>query len=743
MTIAPKNKFTYYRQLEQKDCGPTCLQMIAGYYGIKYPIQYLGEICFINRSGASMAGLQKGAETLGFKTIVGTFTLTEILKEAPLPAILYWNKKHFVTIVGAPKGSKKDTHVIIADPERGRVILPHEVLQEKWLGEGNNEGYALILEPESSFNTGTHKNIATRSLKNLPILKQLKSFKNYFFQIALGMLVAAGLNLFFPILTQQLVDKGVQQKNISLIALLLFAQLALFSGNLLVEIIRGWSVLYINARINIQIISAFLVKLIKLPIGFFDTRLMTDIMLRIDDHERIEEFLSSSSLSVLFSFVSVVALSIVFCIYSPLLFLVYLFFSVLSIAWILYFLKKNKAIDYSRFELLSGSKNQLYEIIDGMCEIKLNNAEKVKRFEWEKQQVKIYEVNKKSLSINQWEQIGFSAITQLKTLLITFLAAYSVVNEEITIGTMLSITLLVGQLNAPLENFVHFFQSLQNARISIDRLNDIYSRKDEDDIYIAPSQHNILQKKYKPNTITIEDVSFSYNGALGPNIFDGLNVQIEKNKVTAIVGSSGSGKSTLFKLLLKFYDPSKGNIMIDEVNLKNIHADDWRKQCGVVMQDGYIFSDTIIRNIAVSDEAPEIERVQKACEVANIHSFIEELPLGYNTLIGGSGSGLSAGQKQRILIARAIYKNSSFLFFDEATSALDAENERIIVENLQHFYKGKTVLIIAHRLSTVKEADAIIVLHKGTIIEQGSHTALIQQKGYYYNLIKNQLELGD
>jgi ATP-binding cassette, subfamily B, bacterial len=739
-----KKKFKYYLQLEQKDCGPTCLQMLANYYGKQYSLKYLGELSFVNRTGASMAGLKIAAEAIGFRTIVNTFTLQEILHEAPLPAILFWNKKHFVIIVDIAKGSKKDSHVIIADPERGKVILPYKTLEDKWIGERNTEGYALVVEPNDDFQEKSIENAKETKLAQLPIFKQLFSYKNYFLQIALGMFVAAGINLFFPVLTQQLVDKGVQQKNVSFIILLLFAQLGLFVGNLLVEVIRGWSVLYINARINIQIISSFLIKLIKLPIGFFDTRLMTDIMLRIDDHERIEEFLSSSSLNVLFSFITVIALSVVFCFYSPVLFFIFMIFSIISIIWILFFLKRNKAIDYNRFELLSESRNQLYEIIDGMCEIKLNNAEKSKRFEWEKQQVKLYDVNKKSLKINQWQQIGFSSITQLKTLLITFLAAYSVVNNQITLGTMLSITLLVGQLNNPLENFIHFFQSLQNARISLDRLNDIYSRQDEDELYrqrnsVNEGTHDPIGRK---NIIQLNDISFSYNGILGPPVFNKLNAQIHKNKVTAIVGSSGSGKTTLFKLLLKFYEPQAGKITIENTKLQDIHADNWRRQCGVVMQNGYIFSDTIIRNIAINEENPNIEQIQNACTIANIKTFIEDLPLSYQTQIGGSGIGLSAGQSQRILIARAVYKNPEYLFFDEATSALDAENERIIVENLKKFYQGKTVIIIAHRLSTVKDADEIIVLHKGEIAEQGSHTELIKKMGFYYTLIKNQLELG-
>ncbi len=737
-----KRKFQFFSQLEQKDCGPTCLKMLAAYYGRKYPLIYLGQICYAGRVGATMEGLVAGAETLGLQAFGASFTIEELLVDAPMPAILYWKKKHFVVLVGRAKGRKKNTHVIIADPERGKKIMPIKALEENWLS-GGTEGYALVAEPTDTFYTFKADIPEQQGFWELPIWKLLTSFKKYFAQIALAMLITSVINLFFPILTQQLVDNGVQRKNISLIGLLLLAQIALFVGNMLVEIVRSWVMLYINARVNIQIVSAFLIKLIKLPISFFDNRLMTDIMLRIDDHDRIESFFSSSSLNVVFSFFTVIVLSVLFCMYSPLLFLLFVVISAISMAWVLYFMKRRKAIDYAHFELMGESNNMLYEIIDGMCEIKLNNAEKTKRFEWERKQVEKYGINRKSLYINQLQDIGFSALTQLKNFAITFAAAYSVVKGDITLGVMLSITMLASQINHPLESFVEFFQSLQNARISLERLNDVYARRDEEETH----QHSLATVPtngvaFNEDAIVMQNISFSYNGALGPNVFNELSLEIPLHKVTAIVGGSGSGKTTLFKLLLKFYDPNKGNIAISGKKIQHIHPDKWRSQCGVVMQDGYIFSDTILRNIAVNDATPNMQRVEEACRLANILTYIEELPLTFRTLIGGSGTGLSAGQKQRILIARAVYKNPDFLFFDEATSALDAHNEKIIIENLEQFYKGKTVLIIAHRLSTVKHADKIVVLEKGRIVEQDTHAALVKKQGFYYTLIKNQLELG-
>lgn len=743
----PKNKRykrAFFRQLERMDCGPTCLQMVANYYGQFFTHHRLREICHSDRAGVTMAGLEMGAETIGFDTIAAEFTWDELITEAPLPAILHWKQNHFVVLYGPAKGSKSKSHYVIADPEHGKITLPLAELLQKWHTPGTQVGHALILQPTDAFYTQPTTSSKTYAVSNLPIWNFVLGFKKYFIQLFLCMVVAAAINLFFPLLTQQLVDRGVQQKSLSFIALLLIAQLALFAGNLLVTLIQNWTILYVNARLNIKIISTFLIKLIKLPIQFFDTRLMTDIMVRIDDHDRIEHFLSSSSLQVLFSAITFLVLSAVLFVYSPLLLLLFLVGSALSISWSLYCIKKTKYINYNRLELMGDSRNSLFEIVYGMSEIKLNNAEQVKRYEWERQQVKLYNANKQSVSVQQALQAGSTAVTHLKTLLITFLAASLVVQGQLSLGEMLSITLIVGQLNQPLETGIEFFQSLQYARISVNRLNDIYIKEDEEDRYAAAQQATHLPPPdIDRRAIVAQDLQFSYNGPLSAPVFDGLRVTMPLQKVTAVVGSSGSGKTTLMKLLLKFYEPTQGHLWVGGRSLAQLSPQEWRSRCGVVMQDGYIFSDTIMRNIAINDELPNMEKLRQACRIANIQEFIEGLPLAYQTKIGGTGINISAGQRQRILIARAVYRNPDFLFFDEATSALDAHNEKVIMQNLQQFYQNRTVMVIAHRLSTVKNADKIIVLEKGKIVEEGTHAELSALKGVYFNLVKNQLELGD
>jgi ATP-binding cassette, subfamily B, bacterial len=741
-TAKHRRKRVFYRQLERMDCGPTCLQMLASYHGKFYTHHHLRGICYSDRTGVSMEGLRQGAEALGFDTITAPFGCEELLAEAPLPAILHWKQNHYVVLYGPAKGRKAATHFVIADPEHGKIVLSKEEMLQKWYAPGSNVGHALVVQPTDAFYAQTPASPKSYAVTNLPIWNFVVGFKKYFLQLFLCMVAAAAINLFFPLLTQQLVDKGVQQKSLSLIALLLVAQLALFAGNILVTVIQNWTVLYVNARLNIKIISTFLMKLIKLPISFFDTRLMTDIMIRIDDHDRIEHFLSSSSLQVLFSALTFAVLSVVLCLYSPLLFALFLLGSALSITWSLYCIKKTRYINYSRLELMSDSRNNLFEIVQGMSEIKLNNAERIKRHEWEKQQVLLYGVNKRNMMVQQALQAGSTALTHLKTLLITFLAASLVVKGQLTLGEMLSITLIVGQLNQPLETCVEFFQSLQYARISVNRLNDIYIKEDEEDRHEAHAA-TAPPASLNKDAIVVQDLHFRYNGPLSPPVFEGLDAELPLHKVTAVVGSSGSGKTTLMKLLLQFYEPGSGQLWVGGKALPNIHPQHWRSRCGVVMQDGYIFSDTIMRNIVINEAEPNVDRLMQACRIANIHEFIESLPLGYQTKIGGSGINISAGQRQRILIARAVYRNPDFLFFDEATSALDAHNEKVIMENLQQFYRNRTVMVIAHRLSTVKNADKIIVLEKGKIVEEGTHAELSALRGVYFHLVKNQLELGE
>ena len=498
----------------------------------------------------------------------------------------------------------------------------------------------------------------------------------------------------------------------------------------------------------------------KLPISFFESKNVGDISQRINDHHRVETFLTGATLDTLFSLVNLIVFSIILSIYNTQLLLVFMGGSLLSIIWVTIFLKQRKSLDYNRFQRSRENQNSIYELITGMQEIKLYNCERPRRWEWERIQAKLFKINIKGLALEQYQEIGSSFFTQLKNIIISYITAQLVLNQQITLGTMLSISYIIGQMNGPLSQLMQFIRSIQDAKMSLDRLGEIHNKEDEEnedgnikkmhgfqeDVDNGSSINKQLFinsiNKERGDGITLFNLSFRYGGSRSPLVLKNINMHIPKGKVTAIVGSSGSGKTTLLKLLLKFYPSTEGEIMVDNVNLEDISAKLWRSNCGTVMQDGYIFSDTIARNIAVDGLRIDEERLLNAVNVANVSEYVKKLPLGFTTRIGNSGSSLSGGQKQRIFIARAVYKDPKYMFFDEATSALDSNNEKIIMENMDTFYEGRTVVVIAHRLSTVKNADQIIVLQNGEVVEQGNHKSLTSQKGYYYELVKNQLELG-
>ncbi len=546
------------------------------------------------------------------------------------------------------------------------------------------------------------------------------------------------MQLIFPFLTQSIVDFGITNQNISFIYLVLIAQLMLFLSRTSVEFIRSWILLHISTRINISLVSDFLMKLMKLPISFFDSKMIGDLMQRINDQHRIETFLTSQTLNILFSMINLLIFGVVMAIYSIPIFLIFFGGSALYFMWVFFFMKKRRDLDFKRFDQMSRNQSNLIQLITGMQEIKLNNCEKQKRWEWENIQAKMFKVSVKSLSLNQYQQSGAVIINESKNIIITFIAATSVIHGNMTLGMMLAVQYILGQLNSPIEQMIGFAQATQDAKISLERLGEIHNMKDEE----VPD-FNRLTYLPKNRDIKISDLFFQYEGPHSEMVLKNISLLIPEKKVTAIVGMSGCGKTTLIKLMLGFYPATKGEIMIGDNSLYNFSTKLWRKHCGIVMQDGYIFSDTIAKNIAISDESVNKEKLLNAVRVANIQDFIESLPLAYNTKIGSDGHGLSQGQKQRILIARAVYKNPDFLFFDEATSALDANNERVIMNNLDEFFKGRTVIVVAHRLSTVKNADQILVLEGGKIAELGTHEQLTRMKGSYYNLVKNQLELGN
>lgn len=728
-------KFPFYKQPDSKDCGPTCLRIIAKYYGQNIPLQQIRDLAETTREGSGLQGLSNAAENLGFRTLGVQIDFNTLMAEVPLPCMVHWNKNHFVVVYKIDKSGK----VYVSDPAHGLITYTKTEFIKSWIGENagedTEEGIALVLE--TSPDLFKEDFIQAEKKTSFSFLsKYLFKYKSLIFQLAIGLLAGSLLSLVFPFLTQSIVDVGIQNQDLNFIYLILLAQVMLFVGKTGIEVIRSWILLHLSTRINISIISDFFIKLMKLPISFFDTRMTGDIMQRINDHHRIEQLLTSSSLNTLFSLVNLIIFSIVLLCYDYRLFLVYLTGAIVYVIWISFFLKKRKELDYKRFSQVSQEQSKVIELINGMQEIKMHNAERQKRWGWEFLQVKLFKVQIKSLSLEQWQSVGGNFINQMKDILVSFLAAKLVLTGNLTLGMMLSVQYIIGQLNSPLMQLIEFIKQSQDAKISLERLGEIHEKEDEDR----------LQESYvtevPQNDIALNNVSFRYTGS-DAFVFEHLNLTIPYQKTTAIVGASGSGKTTLLKLLMKFYDPNSGEVKIGNTDMKNISSRLWRDHCGVVMQEGYVFNDTIANNIAIGEETVDKQKLRKAIEIANIKDFIESLPLSYNTKIGNEGVGISGGQKQRLFIARAVYKSPDFIFFDEATSALDANNEKIIIENLEQFFKGKTAIVIAHRLSTVKHADKIVVLDKGKVVEEGSHEQLVAKKGEYYRLIKNQLELGN
>lgn len=736
--------FPTYIQLDQMDCGPTCLRMIAKHYGKNYSLDKLRGLSHLTREGVSLSGISEAAEKIGFKTLAASLSFEQLDQEAPLPCIIYWNQEHFVVLPPQNYSYRKGRNkILIADPSHGLVKVDKATFLKSWINKSSEQGIALMLEPTPLFYEQDEEHSRGRGLGFL--LQYIKPYRKFIVQLFLGMLLGSLLSLIFPFLTQSLVDYGVNHQNMGFIRLVLISQLVLFAGTMAVELIRSWIILHMNSRINISIISDFLIKLMKLPIRFFDTKMIGDITQRINDHTRIEQFLTTGTLNTLFSFVTLAIFSVVLGIYSMKILGIFLVGSILSIICIILFLKKRKELDYKRFQQQSDNQNSLYELITGMQEIKLNNCERPKRWEWERIQARLFKLNVGSLALEQYQQTGNLFFTQLKNILISYMAAREVVNGNMTLGMMLSVSYIIGQMNNPIEQMLGFIRSAQDAKISLERLAEIHNKNNEEHEFSGDESMSIQRNPNLERTgdIIVENMSFQYAGPASPYVLKDIDLIIPEGKVTAIVGTSGSGKTTLLKLLLKFYDPSGGRIIVGNSELSAFSPKWWRGQCGVVMQEGFIFSDTIARNIAVSDERINETKLLHAVKVSNIEEFVKSLPLGYTTKIGNTGNGISTGQKQRMLIARAVYKNPKYLFFDEATSALDANNEKVIMENLNRFFKGKTVVVIAHRLSTVKNADQIVLLENGKIAEIGDHQTLTKKRGKYFELVKNQLELGD
>ncbi|MES2812953.1 MAG: peptidase domain-containing ABC transporter [Bacteroidota bacterium] len=728
-------KFPNYIQADTKDCGPTCLKIVAKYYGKTLNIQQLRDFSETTREGSNLLFLSDAAEKIGFRTL-GVKLDLESLEEAPLPCVLHWNNEHYVVLYDIKKGK-----YFVSDPGFGLIEYSKIDFIKFWIGnnanESTQEGIALLIEPTPNFHLSDFDKEEKKGLGFGMLSQYVWRYKSFLTQLSVGLLAGSLLQLIFPFLTQSIVDVGIQNQNLSFIYLILFAQLFLFAGRTGLELIRSWIMLHLSTRINISLISDFFVKLMNLPISFFDVRMTSDIMQRINDHHRIEKILTTSSLNVLFSVINMFIMGGVLAYYNLQIFTVFFVGSFLYFGWITLFLKRREALDYKRFSEVSQEQSKVMELINGMQEIKLHNAEKQKRWGWEYVQARLFRVSMKGLVLEQTQTIGSSVINELKNIFIVFISAKLVIDGQITLGMMMAISSIVGSLNGPITQLISFVRELQDAKISLARLSEIHDKEDE--IQQETMQtHDVPQEE----DIVLENLSYRYLGNNVP-VLDNLNLTIPAKKVTAIVGVSGSGKTTLMKLLLKFYEPEKGEINIGNTQLKNISQKAWRNNIGAVMQEGFIFNDTIAHNIAVGVDIIDKERLVYAADVANIKEYISGLPLGYNTKIGSEGVGMSTGQKQRLLIARAVYKNPEMLFFDEATSALDANNEKEIMRKLDLFFKDKTVVVIAHRLSTVMNADQIVVLDKGKIIEMGNHSALVEQKGNYFELVRNQLQLGN
>ena len=733
-----KDSFKCIIQSDSMMCGITCLQMVCKHFGREVSLRTLSKLCVATSEGVSMLGVNEAANKLGLRTMCAR-TDFDTLSKATLPCVLHWNQNHFVVLYKVRKGRI----FYVADPGKGLVKYNLEEFGKHWVStasQGEEKGIAMFLEPTLEFYShkvdNEEEDGSPRSFQFL--FGYIKQYRKYFGQIVLGLLVGSLLQLILPFLTQSIVDVGIKNQNIGFIWLILLGQLMLTISRTAIDFIRRWLLLHISLRINISLVSDFFIKLLKLPMSFFDTKLMGDLMQRMGDHSRVNSFLTQQTLSIVFSLFTFVVFSIVLLSYNWLIFAIFMLGSLLYGGWLALFLRRRKVLDYELFEQQAINNNKTYEFITSMQEIKLQDCEQRRRWEWEDVQADLFGVQMKSLKLQQTQEAGSIFINELKNIVITVVAATAVIHGQLTLGMMLAVQYIIGQLNSPVEQLMSFFYSVQDVKISLERINEIHRMDDE-------NGKQGLETSVTDETkgIDMENINFKYDPHALKTIIDDVSLTIPKGKVTAIVGASGSGKTTLIKLMLGYYPVLGGQINIGGTDVNTLNKKWWRRQCGVVMQDGVIFSESIARNIAVDDKEIDKRRLQTAAEIACIHDYVMGLPLKYNTKIGRDGVGLSQGQKQRILIARAVYKNPNYIFLDEATNSLDANNERMIVEYLDEFYKGKTVVIVAHRLSTVKNAEQIVVLDKGKVVEIGNHEELTAKRGAYYNLVKNQLELGN
>lgn len=733
------SRFECIYQRDSMQCGIACLAMICHHYGYRCSVDSITNLCHASAEGLSMLAISQAAQSLGMQATGAKLSL-ERLAQSPLPCILHWKQNHFVVLYRI-KGNK----FYIADPAKGIIKLSKEEFANCWLSTHTDEestGVALILEPTQQFYANSDikqqtKYDDSRSLKFF--LGYISKYRKQFAIIALALIIGSVIQLVLPLLTQSIVDVGIQNQNIRFIWLILIAQLALTFSRTALDFIRRWILLKIGININISLLSDFFNKLLRLPMPTFDTKATGDLMQRMNDHSRVNNFVTQDTLNITFSAFTFLAFSAVLVSYSIKVFIIFIAGSTIYALWIAKFLCQRKVLDYELFEQRALDNNKTLEFITAMQEIKLHNCEQRRLSEWKNIQSNLLDVQSKALRLKQTQEAGGTFINELKNIIITATAANAVITGDMTLGMMLAVQYIIGQLSVPVEQLMAFIYSLQDVNISLERINEIRRQTDEDADTNTPVPN--LQTNF--SGITFSNVSFRYDPHALTTTLSNINITIPQGKITAIVGASGSGKTTLLKLLLGYYPIEQGIISVGDTDIATINKKWWRKQCGVVMQDGIIFSESIARNIAIDDADIDTDRMISAAKIACIHDYITSLPLKYDTRIGRDGTGLSTGQKQRILIARAVYRNPQYIFLDEATNSLDANSERAIVQNLDKFYAGKTVIIIAHRLSTVRNAHQIVVLDKGHVVECGNHNSLTAARDAYYHLVKNQLELGN
>lgn len=720
-------RFPVEYQMDSHDCGPASLKIIAKHFGKYYSLQYLRDRCGITKEGVSLHDISVGAENIGLRTLAVKCDVNEVINSVPFPAIIFWNNNHFVVVYHADK-----KYIYISDPARGRVKYSHETFKQGWYQRGENQGVLLAVEPTVDFKeTKAEKEQKRNSF--LSILKYFTPYSRSFALIFVIMFIVTALQGVLPFISKAVIDVGIKTSDVNFINMILIGNISILLSVMVFNVLRDWILLHITARVNIALISDYLIKLMNLPVTFFENKLMGDILQRAQDHERIRSFIMNNSLSLIFSMLTFVVFAIILLIYNVVIFLIFLAGSALYVGWVLLFLNVRKKLDWEYFELLSRNQSYWVETVSAIQDVKINNYEKQRRWKWEEIQARLYHVNKRVLAITNMQNLGAQFIESIKNMGIVFFCAVAVINGDITFGVMISTQFIIGMLNGPLSQFISFVMGAQYAKISFLRINEIRQLEDEEELLSVGNTCILPNEK----SITLSNVHFQYS-ANSPFVLKGIYLHIPENKVTAIVGGSGCGKSTLLKLLVRLYKPTFGDIKMDTMNVEAINLRQWRNLCGVVMQDGKVFSDTIINNIVLDDDHIDYDRLHEVCKIAQLEEEINAMPNGFDTTVGETGRGLSGGQKQRLLIARALYRNPKMLFLDEATNALDTINERKIVDALNNAFEHRTVVVIAHRLSTIQNADQIVVLDKGHIVEVGTHKTLMENKKRYYELVSSQ-----